>query len=73
MEQGDVTWTQEGIMDRIQELRELRAGRYLTRGDLQRLVGRIPPQTEFSFRVEGKQKGFRRWKAEGREAWEVTE
>jgi hypothetical protein len=63
-------------MTKASEIRALRPGRYLSRKEMQSLLGDLPPQTEFSLDIRDgpwrQRKSFRRWQADGREAWEVV-
>ena len=56
-----------------EELRKLSPGRLLTTGDIERLLGSVPPQSEINFTVRGldRRMAFRRHRVNGREAWEV--
>jgi hypothetical protein len=65
-------------MNKRDELLRLKNGKMLTESQMGNLLGSVPEQSEVRFNVplsHNRQRSinFRRWTAEGRTVWEVTE
>jgi hypothetical protein len=65
-------------MTKRDELLRLKNGRMLNEGQISQLLGSVPEQSEVRFNVplaHNRQRSinFRRWTAEGKTVWEVTE